>query len=624
MPEPRDRGLSATLAPEPAAPAARRSGRLAAAPAWAWGLALAIPLGIVYVLVAPPSADLAAAAYRSDLFARLGFTIWDTGWYDGHSLPSYSLLSPALGAWIGLRELLALSAALGTAMFGLVAARAFRAGAARAATLAFAFGFCCELGSGRVPYDLGAAIALASLAAFARVPRGRGRMPLALALAVLAAVASPVAGAFLGLASLAWALASLAATRAQATETDDRLGNERLGPTTARREPAAARRDAIAGLALCAASLLPILLLALAFPEGGYEPFAGGAFWPQLAVAVAVAVLLPRGQLSEHGWRVARVGAALYAISLFAAWAIQTPLGSNATRLGELIGPPLVVGTLWDLHRVELHSGLPRWARQRFARSPPQTGDGRRRQRALSGRRALLLLAPLLLYWQLATSVDDQVALAGDPTVQASFYAPLRAELDKIARRGPIRVEVPLTGAHWESVYLPGHGVSIARGWDRQLDTRYAALFYRPTLTAAAYRAWLDGNAVAYVALPDARLSIAGEAEARLVRDGLPYLREVWSSRRWRLFAVRHATPLAQSPAKLLALGSDSFAIAAPRAGSYEVRVRWTSYWAPASPGTCVAKAPGGFTEVRARSAGTVRVNVAFALSRVFTEGPRC
>ena len=48
----------------------------------------------------PPAADLAAATYRSDLFARVGFTLRDHGWYaaHGHYLLGYSLLSPALGA----------------------------------------------------------------------------------------------------------------------------------------------------------------------------------------------------------------------------------------------------------------------------------------------------------------------------------------------------------------------------------------------------------------------------------------------------------------------------------------------------------------------------------------------
>jgi hypothetical protein len=100
-------------------------------------------------------------------------------------------------------------------------------------------------------------------------------------------------------------------------------------------------------------------------------------------------------------------------------------------------------------------------------------------------------------------------------------------------------VEVPLTGAHWEAANLAGHeGIALARGWERQLDTRYGALFYRPGLTASAYRAWLAENRVVYVALPDVRLDEAGQAEGALISHGLPYLREVWRSPHWRLYVV--------------------------------------------------------------------------------------
>jgi hypothetical protein len=186
-------------------------------------------------------------------------------------------------------------------------------------------------------------------------------------------------------------------------------------------------------------------------------------------------------------------------------------------------------------------------------------------------------------------------------------------------------VEVPQTGAHWESVHLPEHGsILLARGWERQLDTRYAALFYAPTLTPAAYRAWLYENAISYVALPDVRLDFSGTAEGRLIARGLPYLREVWRSPHWRLFAVAGAPGLAAAPARLTAVGADSFTLAAPRAGSYAVRVRYTPYWALQQGHGCVRSAPGGWTTVQAHMAGTIRVGIDFSLTRIFDHGPRC
>ncbi len=154
-------------------------------------------------------------------------------------------------------------------------------------------------------------------------------------------------------------------------------------------------------------------------------------------------------------------------------------------------------------------------------------------------RGALCLLAPLLLYWQLNTPIGDLSLVAGDPSVRASYYTPLLSELHRLRHGAPTIIEVPLTATHWEATDLAGHDrISLARGWERQLDTRYASLFYRPHLSPYAYRAWLHENRVLYVALPDARLDYAGKAEGALVARGLPYLREVWHSAHWRLYRV--------------------------------------------------------------------------------------
>jgi hypothetical protein len=456
---------------------------------WALALAIAIPFAIAYLIWMPPAADLAAAVYRSDLFARVGLTLRDNGWYaaHGHYLLGYSLLSPALGALLGVRVLLALSALAASVLFGLIAERAFDLAAGRAAAAAFALGFCAELLSGRVPYDLGFAIGLGSVLALMR-----GRLVLALALAVVTSVASPVAGAFLALAGLAFALA------------DYRLDRGNLGEHGHPRLPDAAQAGSRQGLALTAAALLPILALALAFPEGGYEPFDPSSFWPALAGVLLIALLLPQGPLTPRAHRVMRVGAALYALVLIGSFAIQTPVGGNAGRLGPELAAPLLVGVLW--HR---------------------------------RRGTLCLLAPLLLYWQLNTPLGDLYLVAGDPSVQTSYYTPLLSELQRVRHGDPTIVEVPLTAPHWEAADLAGHDrISLARGWERQLDTRYASLFYRPNLSPSAYRAWLHENRVLYVALPDARLDYAGQAEGALVARGLPYLREVWRSTHWRLYRV--------------------------------------------------------------------------------------
>jgi hypothetical protein len=436
-------------------------------------LAMAIPLVLAYLIWMPPAADLAAATYRSDLFARVGFALRDNGWYavHGHYLLGYSLLSPALGALIGVRVSLVLSTLAASVLFGLIAERAFGLAGGRVAAVVFALGFGVGLLSGRVAYDLGFVIGLGSVLALTR-----GRFALALVLAVLTSAASPVAGVFLALALLAWALA----------------------------EGALFNRPHVRSFALPAAALAPILVLSLAYPEGGYEPFASSAFWPALAGVLLIALLLPRGPLTPRTHRALRIGAALYALALIGSFAIKTPVGGNAARLGPALAAPLIAGVGW------------------------------------SGRRATLcLLAPLLLYWQLNTPIGDLSLVAGDKSVKTSYYRPLLSELRRLRDGAPTIVEVPLTAVHWEAALLAGHDrVSLARGWERQLDTRYAALFYRRPLTAAGYRAWLGENHVAYVALADTRLDYAGQAEGALVAHGLPYLREVWRSEHWRLYRV--------------------------------------------------------------------------------------
>jgi hypothetical protein len=109
-----------------------------------------------------------------------------------------------------------------------------------------------------------------------------------------------------------------------------------------------------------------------------------------------------------------------------------------------------------------------------------------------------------------------------------------------------------------------------------------------------------------------------------LRRGGLSYLREIWTSAHWRLFAVLGATPLAHAPAVLTSAGTDSFTLSEPRAASTIVRIRFTPYWAIVGGRGCVSEAPGGWTEVQAQSAGSVHVGIDFSLERVFDHGPRC
>ena len=59
---------------------------------------VAAVFAIVYVIVSPPSLDLAAHLLRAKLFSVEGFGIWNNWWYAGHHVPGYSVLFPPIAA----------------------------------------------------------------------------------------------------------------------------------------------------------------------------------------------------------------------------------------------------------------------------------------------------------------------------------------------------------------------------------------------------------------------------------------------------------------------------------------------------------------------------------------------
>jgi hypothetical protein len=229
------------------------------------------------------------------------------------------------------------------------------------------------------------------------------------------------------------------------------------------------------------------------------------------------------------------------------------------------------------------------------------------------------------VYWQWYPPVRDWRRAADDPSVQASFYAPLlrRLEAERAARE-PFRVEIPFTANHWEARWVPPR-FALARGWQRQLDVARNPLFYDGRLTPARLRRWLDEEAVAFVAVPDVRLDDAGRDEARLVTGGrVPGLREVWRDAHWRLYAVAGAAPLASGPARVSALLTEEVRLAARAPGVVRLRVRFTPYWRLAEGSGCVERTADDRTRLRLTAAGAVRLVTTFALGRVAAAGPRC
>ena len=337
-----------------------------------------------------------------------------------------------------------------------------------------------DLWIGRLAFALGVCLALAATLLFAR-----GRPAWSALLGALCAAASPVAGVLLALAGLTHALA---------------------------------RRSARPLLALAAAPAALLLAMGALFPEGGSEPFPLLSLVATLVVVASFLWALPPGQ------PLLRVGAAVYLLACAVSLLFATPMGSNIERYAVLLAAPLLLCA-------------------RAAAHPPMTGA----RSAAGGARALGALlrggGPLALatalgicaLWVAWGPVRETAAVAGNESTHAAYYAPLKRFLAQ--RGGPLRVEVPLTRSHWEAALL-APSISLARGWEKQLDERYDHVLLAPGLTAGAYERWLREQAVSYVALPDAPLDPSSAQEGRLIRAGLPYLREVLSSPHWRIYAL--------------------------------------------------------------------------------------
>ena len=153
---------------------------------------------VLWAVRQPPTADLAAQVYRAGLFERVGWALWDNGWFGGHQLPGYSLLTPWLMANLGIAVTGVVAAAVTTVAFATIA-RDLRPRWA-GATVWVAWAAAGDLLIGRVTYAVGLALAMLTLLALVR---GRHAVVAGL-LAGMSAAASPVAGAFLTLALAVW------------------------------------------------------------------------------------------------------------------------------------------------------------------------------------------------------------------------------------------------------------------------------------------------------------------------------------------------------------------------------------------------------------------------------------
>jgi hypothetical protein len=516
--------------------------------------ALAAGLAIAYLILAPTGADLPAQLLRVKLFGAEGFGIWNNWWYGGHDVTAYSVLFPPLARLL-TPQLLAALASIGTAAaFEALAHDVFGADAWIGASW-FGVATVTELLSGRLTFAFGlCGTALVALVLERR--RVGGLIPTALAL--LTALASPVAALFAALAGATFALGGL---------------QRRFW------------RDIARGIAVVSAAILPLGVLAIAFPQSGYQPFTFGTLWPLLVIGAGLVV-----EICSHppGHNTLVVAVVLYVLGCVAAYALHTPVGSNAARLGELAAGPLAALLL-----------VPR--------------------------RAWLLLAVAavpLTYIQVHDAVTDLEH--GEAANTAGYYRALIhfLETQPGAAQHTWRVEVPFTAGHWEAYRLAPE-IPLARGWERQLDIADDGLFYDRRLSAGSYDAWLHRLAVRYVAVADAPADYAARGELELIRRGLAYLRLVARLRHWRVYAVARPSPIATGAGRLISMGPNSLTLAFAHPGRVHVRVRWSPYWRLAGVRGCVAPW-GQFTLIEARGSGRARLGMSFSLARIDSSAPRC
>jgi hypothetical protein len=254
--------------------------------------------------------DLPASLYRVSLFHRHGLALWDSQWYGGHWTLNYSVIFPPVAGLLGVQVTEILSAAGAAWAFDRLAVHFFgRVG--RVGSVVFTVGTLAQVAIGQLPFLLGEALALA---AFLAATRGRWRWALAGALA--ASLASPLAGAFLVLAGTAWMIAAWPRDR---------------GPL----------------VALTATAAVPVVALGVLFPGQGQMPFPASGFIWLMVLSVVVLVLVPWRE------RAVRIAISLYMVAGVLSFVLPTPLGGNICRLGQTLGPPLIASLLW-FHRRRL------------------------------------------------------------------------------------------------------------------------------------------------------------------------------------------------------------------------------------------------------------------------------
>lgn len=533
----------------------------------AWAVAVSVIGSLVWLALSPRVPDLAAQVARANLVRESGVSTWWPGWFGGVTLPDYSVVGPWLMALVGVRLTGAAVAVLGSIAF----ARLCQSGARpRAGAVAFAVAGLADVADGRITFAIGLAVAAWTLVLLAPAVL-TGRVP--------------------------------DESDARATDTDlRRLRVLGLGAGAALSYLCSPLAGLFLGIALAAVAIADPLrrrpavigaavlvavggAFALYFPTTGIMPFHPTDIIPAALGCFGVFVLCRE--------RTIRTAAVLLALAAVALLAVPSAIGTNITRLTWVAAAAVPFGFC--------------------------------RLRAVPA----FVLALSLAIWP-AADLTRQISRSQSPSAEADFYRPLS---NALARAGASpdtgqRLEVVDSGDHWAVAYLHD-APALARGWDRQADAADNPIFYTAgALDAQTYHDWLRQLAVGWVAVPNVDHDYASITEARLVNQGLTYLKLVWASPQWTLYRVRDATSLATG-AEVTGVGPNAVTLETSAAGPVRLRLRWSAHLtvetADGSPavGTCL-RDQDGWLALDLPAAGIYRVISRFNVLAPLTGASRC
>ena len=516
----------------------------------AWTLTALLALAYLIARAAEPG-PRGGELPQPSLRRSVGFTIWDNSWYGGHHLPAYSVLAPALGAAIGPALLAALSMTAAAALFEIAVGGRFpRPRGPRRRALV------------RLRRRHRAALEPRALRPRPRdrarrrsCSRSAARWAAALALAALTALASPVAGAFLALAAVAWAL-GVRGTPARAL--------------AARRSPSRA--------------LAPVALLTIAFPEGGTQPFVASAFYPALA-----AVARDRRSRCRPSSACCASAPLLYALALIGAYVVPSAVGGNVDRLGALAAGPLAACALLD--------AAPRW----------------RHWAVLVARRPADLLAGERAAHRLRLDAVEPRRGASPTTSRCSPSCARSASATGAGPSASRSCRRSITGRRATS----RRRVMLARGWERQLDRYRNSLFYergRARTRSPITNGWRSRRSPTS-RCPTPRWTTRARARrASCARPSSTAAAGSCAKSGARATGACSPSPgrsRSPSPQRCVSAASTRLvhAARARSAGTYWVRMRFTPYWSLSS-GTRMRRRRRTRLDRRARRSGPARFHV--------------